>query len=166
MTKVALLEIRDECAILAAVDRIALRHSQLDYVLRLILKDAGDLEFSEAMRDSELDRATKLRERVRKCIKDRVGEDISKLDRLLGTRKNSERRQERPASQRLGKNEDGELVMRGDDKGVHPCPSVEELNKVADTLATLVTDFNEERLRGFIQKATGRKKKSAAKVAG
>jgi hypothetical protein len=166
MTKVALLEIPDECAILAAVGRIALRHSQLDYVLRLILKDAGDLEFSEAMRDSKLDRATKLRERVRKCIKDRVGEDISKLDRLLGRAKTASDDRNDLLHSVWAKNKDGELVMRGDDKGAHPCPSVEELNKVADTLATLVTDFNEERLRGFIQKATGRRKKSAAKVAG
>jgi hypothetical protein len=49
MAEVALLEIPDDCAILAAVGCVALRHSQLDYVLRLILKDAGDLQFDEAM---------------------------------------------------------------------------------------------------------------------
>jgi hypothetical protein len=51
--------------------------------------------------------------------------------------------------------------MRGD-KGVRPCPPVEELNHLAEALATLVTEFNEERLRGFIQKATGRTRKQSS----
>jgi hypothetical protein len=93
MAEVALLEIPDDCAILAAVGCVALRHSQLDYVLRLILKDAGDLQFDEAMSKTKRCGAKELRKSVWRCIKDRLGEnELSKFDRMKRPREKSQRR--------------------------------------------------------------------------
>jgi hypothetical protein len=156
MAKIVLLEIPDDCAILAAVGRIALRHSQLDYVLRLILKDAsGEMDFHEAMRKTERDGAEKLRECVRRCLKDRLGKQISDLDRLLQRAKAVSDERNDLLHSVWAKDKDGDFVMRGDE-GVLSCPAIDELNELADRLATLVTDFNEARLRGFIEKASGR----------
>jgi hypothetical protein len=74
MVKLALLKIPDDLPTLAAVGRIALRHSQLNRVLRLTIKDSDKREFKKAMKPTRRTPSGKLLKCVRELVMQKAGD--------------------------------------------------------------------------------------------
>ena len=68
------LDIPTDSALLAAVGKVALRHGQLDYVLRMTVKSILKLSIRDALDATDRQGSRGLRDRVRKLAKKRFGE--------------------------------------------------------------------------------------------
>ena len=153
-----LMDIPGDPSLLAALGKVAIRHGQLDYVLRMTVKSIRELPISEALDATARQGSRELRERVRKLAKQKLGEGepLTRLDALLErSRRATDKRNE--LLHRLWAHQlDGEPVIRDDDHNWLPIPSVADLEHWADELATLATALNEARLEGFLKAALDR----------
>src|SRR5258708_10131041 len=75
----------DDPALLAAVAKVAIRHGQLDYVLRMRVKSIERLTIRQGLDATERQGSAALRERVRKLARKKLGEGraLVLLDALL-----------------------------------------------------------------------------------
>jgi hypothetical protein len=71
------MAIPEDQAILAAVGKIALRHGQLDHVLRMTIKSLTGVSANEAIDATARQGSRKLRERIRKLARRRLGEGVA-----------------------------------------------------------------------------------------
>jgi len=75
----------EDPAVLAAVGKIALRHGQLDHVLRMTIKSLTGVSMNEALDAPARQGSRELRERIRKLARRRLGEGvaIAQLEAIL-----------------------------------------------------------------------------------
>jgi hypothetical protein len=78
----------DDPALLAAVAKVAVRHGQLDYVLRMAVKSIERLTIRQGLDATERQGSAALRERVRKLARKKLGEGraLVLLDAMLAER--------------------------------------------------------------------------------
>ena len=71
--------------VLAAIGKIAIRHGQLDYSLRMAVRTLAGIEITEALDATARQTAGELRRRVRRLAQKRLGEGdaLVRLDALL-----------------------------------------------------------------------------------
>lgn len=152
------IEYPGDPALLAALGKVAIRHGQLDYVLRMTVKSILALPIPEALDATARQGSRELRERVRKLAKQKLGEGepLTRLDALLErSRRATDKRNE--LFHRLWAHQlDGEPVIRDDGHNLLPIPSVAELEHWAEELATVATELNVARLEGFLRAALDR----------
>ncbi|MGA7263547.1 MAG: hypothetical protein WCB44_00790 [Stellaceae bacterium] len=79
------LHIPEDPAVVGAVGRIALRHGQLDYMLRMTIKSLGGLSTQDALDATARLGSRDLRERIRKLARHRLGEGapLLRLEAIL-----------------------------------------------------------------------------------
>jgi hypothetical protein len=71
------MAIPEDQAVLAAVGKIALRHGQLDHVLRMTIKSLTGVSVNEAIDATARQGSRELRERIRKLARRRLGEGVA-----------------------------------------------------------------------------------------
>lgn len=141
--------------ILVAIGKIAIRHGQLDYSLKMTVRTLAGISIIEAVDATERESSRALRDRVRKLARKRLGESVTlvRLDALLTrARKATERRNE--LLHALWAHElDGDPVMRSEGTAFRPIPAVRELEDVAGEMARITAEIMEARLNGFLHTA-------------
>jgi hypothetical protein len=113
--------------ILVAIGKIAIRHGQLDYSLKMTVRTLAGISIIEAVDATERQSSSALRDRVRKLARKRFGESqtLVHLDALLTrARRATERRNE--LLHALWAHElDGDPVMRSVGSEFRPIPAGE-----------------------------------------
>lgn len=144
-----------DTGVLAAIGKIALRHGQLDYSLKMAVKTLANLPIDEAINGTQRQGSRDLRERVRRLAKKRIGESgaLVRLDAILErARRTTERRNE--LLHGLWAHElDGDPVLRTDGTEFGPVPTIVELEALADELEAVAKDLTFARLDGFLHEA-------------
>ena len=141
--------------VLIAIGKIALRHGQLDYALKMAVRSLSGITISEALDATARQSSRELRERVRRLARKRLGEGevLVRLDAILErSRQAAEKRNE--LLHGLWAHElDGEPVIRTQGHEFRPIPAVVALEAVADDLSRVAKDLNHARLDGFLRDA-------------
>jgi hypothetical protein len=154
-----LFHLPDDERLLAAVGKVAVRHGQLDYVLRMTVKSLANLGVREALDATERQGSRELRERIRKLANQRLGEGqpLVLLDGLLARARRASARQNQLLHGLWAAHLDGEAVLRHDDKNWNALPTAAELDAVAVDLNEIATAINFARLDGFLKEALDRR---------
>ena len=150
------LDIPTEPSLLAAVGKIALRHGQLDYVLRMTVKSILKIPVREALDATDRQSSRELRDRVKKLAKKKFGESTTlvKLDALLNRSRQATDKRNEVLHSLWAKDLQGNLVIRDDDgHSFRSSPTESELEQVASDLATIASELNNARLEGFLKEA-------------
>lgn len=154
-TTMITLEIPQDNELLAAVGKVALRHGQLDYVLRMTIKSIESLTVKEALDATERQGSRELRERVRKLARQKMGEGsaLVRLDAILGRARRATDHRNELIHNLWAYDKDAQPIIRDDDCGWQPVPNVQALDAVAQELASIASDLNDARLNGFLREA-------------
>jgi hypothetical protein len=150
------LRIPDDEAVLAAVGKIALRHGQLDYILRMTIKTLADLSIRDGIDATAQLTSRELRERIRKLARQRLGEGqpLLKLEAILQRAARATKRRNDLLHSLWAHELDGEPVIRDEDEHTFKyAPTAAELDAVADTLEQIAAELNTARLDGFLSGA-------------
>jgi hypothetical protein len=141
--------------VLAAIGKIALRHGQLDYSLKMAVKTLTNTTIPEAIDATERQSSRDLRERIRRLARKRVGEDdaLVRLDALLERARRATDRRNELLHGLWAQELDGGSVIRARGIEFEPIPTVKDLEAVADALAQIAKDLNFARLDGFLRDA-------------
>jgi hypothetical protein len=147
--------IPEDPAVLAAVGKIALRHGQLDHVLRMTIKSLTGVSIKEALDATARQGSRELRERIRKLARRRLGEGVAlvRLEAILERCRRATEKRNDLLHGLWGHQLDGEPVMRTDDYELVAIPSVQELEAVAEALFQVATDLDTARMEGFLFEA-------------
>lgn len=141
--------------VLAAIGKIALRHGQLDYALKMAVRSLSGITIREALDATARQSSRELRERVRRLARRRFGEGdvLVRLDAILErSRQATERRNE--LLHGLWAHElDGDPVIRTHGHEFRPIPTVKALEAVVDDLSQVARDLNYARLDRFLRDA-------------
>lgn len=150
-----ILGIPTDPAVLAAVGKIAIRHGQLDHVLRMTVKSILNLSIREALDATERQGSHDLRKRVRKLAKQKFGESVTlvRLDALINRAHRATDRRNAILHNLWAQDLDDNPVIRDDDHTFRPAPLLAELDAVADELATVASELNDARFSGFLKEA-------------
>ena len=146
------LALPDNKDVLAAVGRIAIRHGQLDHILRMTVKTIEDITMHEALDATRRQGSRDLRERVRKLAKQKLGEGsaLVRLDAILERARRATERRNDLIHNIWAHDEVGNPVVKDDNHQFQTAPSVVELDEVANELAAVTSDLNDARLHGFL----------------
>ena len=148
------LPIHDDPNFLAAVGTVAIRHGQLDYMLRLTIKSIAPRPFQEVVDETRHHGSPKLRNRARKLAKKKIGEGeaLRRFDKLLGRSQGATDERNELMHNVIAHDKKGNPVVR-DGEGWHSIPTVRKLERIASELATVAADLNDARLEGFLKDA-------------
>jgi hypothetical protein len=140
---------------LAAIGKIALRHGQLDYALKMAVMTLAGVTQGEAADATAMQGSRDLRRRVRQLARKRFGdgEALVRLDAILEQARQATDNRNALLHALWAHELDGRPVLRkhGDEFG--PIPTVAELAGVADDLNKIANDLHMARLDGFISEA-------------
>lgn len=154
------LHIPEDPAVVAAVGRIALRHGQLDYILRMTIKTLAGLSIKDALDATARLGSRDLRERIRKLGRQRLGEStpLLRLEAILQRAAKATDRRNHLLHTLWAHELDGAAVIRDEDNHTFKAiPMPAELDAVAATLAEIATELNTARLDGFLSEALKQK---------
>jgi len=150
------LHIPEDPAVVGAVGRIALRHGQLDYILRMTIKTLGALSIQDALDATARLGSRDLRERIRKLARQQLGESapLLRLEAILQRAAKATDRRNRLLHSLWAHELDGAPVIRDEDNHTFKAiPTPDELDAVANALAEIATELNMARLDGFLSEA-------------
>lgn len=143
--------------VLRAIGVVAIRHAQLEYVLRMMIKSLGGVTIRQALDATSRVSISIVRDRIKKLTKKRFG-DGNVLIQLEAVMKECERATAKrnallhgfAASELDGS---GEVITQDDNHEWKPFPSAQELIGLANELNALVEKINEARLLGYLKEA-------------
>jgi hypothetical protein len=141
--------------VLAAIGKIALRHGQLDYALKMTVKSLVGISVRDAIDATARQSSYELRDRVRRIARKRFGEGdvMVRLDAILERARRATEARNRLLHGLWAHELDGGPVMRSDGYEFGPIPTVDQLEDVADELALIEANLTSARLEGFLRDA-------------
>lgn len=149
-----MMHLPDEPVLLQAVARVALRHAQLDYMLKMAVKTLAGVTIEQALDATEYVGARELRERVKKLAKNAFGEGpaLIKFQALLTRCARATDRRNDLLHNIWCRFLDGDAHVKTS-TGLEPLPKAEELEALAREIKGLCVELNEARLEGYIHQA-------------
>jgi hypothetical protein len=154
---VNILRLPVDQATAAAVGRISMRHGQLDYILRMTIR-----QLTGVSRDDALDATKELGfEQVRAQVKDYAKKKIkdptalTRLNALLGRAKAASNARNEVLHRVWGYDGDGNPVVQDDEYRWCQAPAVPDLEKIANDLAQIASELNDARFNGFLMEVLG-----------
>jgi hypothetical protein len=145
--------------LLAAYGELSLRNEHLNHILRMTIKTLARLDVSGALDATAYDGSSRLRERIGKLARQRLGEGeaLLKLQAILERcRRATEKRNDMIHSV-WGKELDGEAFRQGNDNNWQPLPTVAELKAIGDEILAPTKLLNDARLCGFLAEALAKR---------
>ena len=146
------LELPKDHELLIAAGRVALRHGQLEYMLRLVVKTLAGLTINEAMDATREHKNWEVRDEIKKLISQKTKDRslILKARALLGESGRLSDRRNELLHKPWAIGEDGTVVVKSADHAWVHGTSTKDLNGLADQILELVVKLNHARLHGFI----------------
>lgn len=142
--------------LLAAIGKVAIRHGQLDYVLRMTIKTLSGLSLREAIDGTVGIMSRDLRRHVRKLAKDKFGEVSTtayRLEALLNRAQRAAIRRNELLHGLWATDLEGRELFRHEGHRFTEIPTHDDLEALAEELAAIAYELNEARLSGFLKAA-------------
>ena len=155
MVKLVYLQIPKSSELLAAMGEVAIRQGQLEHVLKLTVKSTLSISVNEALDATEFSSSSDLRRRVRRLVKQRIGEGkpLVRLDAILNRAQRATKKRNDLVHKVWAKSASGLPIIKDDEHQFRKVPSVQSIKKIADELAGVTTELNTARLSGFLATA-------------
>src|ERR1039458_7843959 len=148
--RMMIFHVPDDQALLAAWAVVSIRHSQLDYVLRMTIKTLANLDIVTALDATAFNGSSLLRDRIGKLARRRLGESeaLLHLQALLEQCRRLTERRNQLTHNIIARDIDEQEPprMRGINHQWGPLPTVAELNVLATQLAEVTAELNTGRL--------------------
>lgn len=145
----------DDQDLLAAFGEVSLRHEHLNHMLRMTIKTLAQLQINEALDATAYDSSSRLRERIRKLGRQRLGdgEALLKLEALLERCRRATEKRNELIHGVWAKELDSEPFRHGNDHARLPLPTVADLKSLSTEIQQLTGSLNAARLEGFLSEA-------------
>lgn len=152
------LTVPDEPDLQAALGRLAIAHTHLEFVLRYCVKTIADLSVEGALDATEGERISDLREAIKRLFKERRPTEIERtsLNELLGRAKRFSRKRNEYLHRVWSQTEAGKAIVATEDHGWKKAPSKEEIDSASQETLELVAELNFARNEGFISEVIRR----------
>ncbi len=149
-TKLVHFHIPDDAELIAAIGRVSVLHSRLDYVLRLTIKTLSGMELNKAMDATQNETSSGLRRRVNKWGRKVLGESeaLIELQAYVKRCERGSRHRNELLHGLYAKELDGEPVVYDRDRKQKPLPTVPELWAIENELQALCDEMNTARFDG------------------
>src|SRR4030095_2869741 len=140
---------------LQALGLVALRHGQLEYALRMVIKSLNGQEVLPALESTFRKPAWWLRDSIVKIASDRLGAGthLLPLGDLLARAEAASNQRNKYLHSLYARDLDGDPMLLGDDHKWEPVPTPEELTELAREIITITDELHEARLHGFLKQA-------------
>lgn len=140
---------------LAAVGEVAIRHEQMNHILKMTVKSLTGVTPAEALKATMYQGSEQLRDRVRKNARKKLGEGapLVKLQALLADCKRLTEKRNELIHGLWAQELDGDAHIRDGYGNSRPIPTLDELRVLAQELEQLTGRLNFERLEGFLFQA-------------
>lgn len=148
--------------VLSAIGTLALRHSQLDNQLKMLIKDLAGVTKEEALDATAREGSRELRDRVRKLAKRRLGEGpaLVRLQALLTKSAHvTERRNELLHGVCGTDSEGGPLLIRDEKHIFRRAPTARQIQRLNDEIVKILDHIVQARFAGFLHEALQQKPK-------
>jgi len=143
--------------IFAALGAVAVRHGQLDYALRMMVKSISGIGLGQALEATEGKGSHELRRLIRKMARKKLGDASNSylLVEALLTRVQEATRQRNELMHGLWafNLDEGRDRFRHKGREWRKTPEADELTALADETAQIAEDLHESRLHGFLKEA-------------
>jgi hypothetical protein len=143
--------------VLAAVGRVAIRHGQMDYAHRMLVKTIAGVTVEQALAATERVTSGQLRERIEKLARRRFGDGptLIRLQAMLANARRLTDRRNELLHSLWAVDEAGQHVLRQEGENWQQIPEPTKLEALADDIINLTIRLNHERLAGFLHEALG-----------
>jgi hypothetical protein len=146
--------------VLSAIGIVAIRHAQLEYVLRMMIKSLGGVTIRQALDATSRVSVAVIRDRIKKLAKKRFGDGnvLLQLEAMMKNCGSATAKRNSLLHGFAARELDGSggVITQDDNHEWRPFPSSQELSSLAIELATLVEELNEARLHGYLKEAMDR----------
>lgn len=148
--------------LLAAVGEVAIRHEQLNHILKMTIKSLTGVTPEEALKATTHEGSAQLRDRVRKNARKRLGEGapLVKIQAILADCKRLTDKRNDLIHGLWAQELYGDAHIRDSYGNEKPIPTATELRELARELSDLTGHLNTERLEGFIFQALSKRENS------
>ncbi|MHA2231407.1 MAG: hypothetical protein ACXAB4_02840 [Candidatus Hodarchaeales archaeon] len=152
-SKMITFHVPDDKELLSALGVVTLRHEHLNHILKMTIKSIVDITPEETFYALKYEGSRSLRQRINKLGKKELGESkaLLKLQAILGRAEIVTEKRNKFIHGLWAKELDGDPGIMGVPGELHPLPTVEELEKLANEIAEIIQELNEARLEGFIK---------------
>lgn len=149
------LSLPTDQALLAAIGKVAVRHGQLDYGLKLTIKSILGISIPEALAATDRKPSARLRELIVKEARRRFGDGpvLASLKAILQRSREATDRRNSLLHGLWATELNGRQVHRANGHTLGPIPPISDLDALADDLYSVGKELNEERRRGFLHRA-------------
>ena len=139
--------------LLPALKVVTLRHEHLNNILKMTIKSIADITPEEAFYALKYEGSRSLRQRINKLGNKELGESkaLLKLQAILGRAEIVTEKRNKFIHELWAKKLDGHSEIMAVPGELHPLPTVEELEKLANEITEIIQKSNEARLGGFIK---------------
>ena len=163
MASMITFHVPEDHDLLAAFEVLSLRHEHLNYILRMTIKTLGGLSVEEALDATAYDGSARLRERINKLARQRLGEGqpLLRLQAILERCRRATEKRNELIHNVWAKELDGEAFRKGSDHSRQPLPSVQELQNLTQEIESLTHTLNAARVEGFLAEALSRSRSSS-----
>jgi hypothetical protein len=154
-SKMITFHVPEDKELLSALGIITLRHEHLNHILKMTIKSIAGITPAEASYALKYEGSRSLRKRINKLSKKEIGESkvLLKLQAILGRAERVTEKRNKYIHGLWAEELDGDPGIMGAPGELHPLPSAEELNSLANEIAAITQELNEARLEGFIKEA-------------
>ena len=135
---------------------MAIRHGQLDYVLRQTVKIIAGVKPRQGLDATDRMLSHELRKTVREYARKKIGNDVTALtllDALLSRARRATEKRNETLHRIYAYNRHGDPVVKDDEHNWIAPPTTADLDAIAEELAQITADLNEARMNGFLWKA-------------
>ena len=154
-SRLVTFHVPEDNELLAALGVVTLRHEHLNHILKMTIKSIAGITPEEASYALKYEGSRSLRERIRKLAKKELGESktLLRLQAILGRAERATDKRNKFIHGIWAKELDGDPGLLGELGELHPLPTVEELESLANEIAAITQELNDARLLGFLKEA-------------
>jgi hypothetical protein len=141
-------------AVIVAIGKLAIRHGQLDYGLKLTIRSIRGISVEQALTDTKRKSPHQLQALVAEHARERFGEApaLVRLRELLHRSRQATDHRNSVLDDLWATESDG-APIHAPERHQRALPRVAELEAVADNLFSVVKELDHERHRGFLCEA-------------
>jgi hypothetical protein len=158
-TRMIGFHVPDDEKLLAAFGEVSIRHSHLDYILKMLIKSLSGISIQEARDATAYASSSELRDRIKKLARQVLGEgaNLLKVQALMERCKRATEKRNALIHGVFAKELDGDPVVGTHDGTWEKLPTVEDVMELATELHRLTRDINAARLRGYLFEAMAKR---------
>lgn len=155
MVKMISFHIPKDNDVLAVLGEVALRHEQMNHILKMTIKSLANLAPEVALAATKYESSRQLRDRIKKLARKRLGEGapLLKLQAIMTNCESLTDKRNELVHGLWAKELDGNAHIRDAYGNSRPLPNAQELQMLAKDIEQLTNQLNFERLEGFLKQA-------------